>query len=58
METISENKWNQYRRVQDGGRYNMFDPRAKRLTTLTRREWVTIMENYSDLKDKYEPEEK
>ena len=58
METISENKWNQYRRVQDGGLYNMFDPRAKRLTTLTRREWVTIMENYSDLKDKYEPEEK
>ena len=58
METISENKWNQYRRVQDGGLYNMFDPRAKRLTTLTRREWVTIIENYSDLKDKYEPEEK
>ena len=40
-----------YVRVQMGGRYNMFDPRARAATGLDKDEYVFVMENYDKLKE-------
>ena len=40
-----------YVRVQMGGRYNMFDPRARAATGMDKDEYIFVMENYSALKD-------
>lgn len=39
-----------YERVRQGGRFNMFDPRARQLTGLDREEYLYVLENYSSLK--------
>ena len=31
----------------------MFDPRAREMTHLSREQWVAIMEQYSELENKY-----
>ena len=40
-----------YVRVQMGGRYNMFDPRARAATGMDKAEYILVMENYSALKE-------
>lgn len=40
-----------YVRVQMGGRYNMFDPRARAATGMDKDEYVFVMENYDKLKE-------
>jgi len=40
-----------YVRVQMGGRYNMFDLRARAATGLDADEYVFVMENYDALKE-------
>ena len=42
--------WRAYERVRLGGRFNMFDPRARTLTTMSRDEWVFCMEHYEALR--------
>jgi len=39
-----------YRKVQMGGKWNMFDPQARRATKLTPSEYVFVMKNYEALK--------
>ena len=51
---INEEQWNEYREVQDSGMFNMFDPQARAMTELTKDEWLYILKNYSELKEKYE----
>ena len=51
---INEEQWNEYRDVQDSGEFNMYDPRAREMTSLSRSEWIYILKNYSELKEKYE----
>ena len=51
---INEEQWNEYREVQDSGAWNMFSPQARAETSLTKEEWLYILKNYSELKDKYE----
>ena len=46
---ITENMFNQFLKVQRGGQYNMFDPRARAVTDLSKEEWVTIMQEYEKL---------
>lgn len=53
-ETINKAEWEEYRFVQDSGLYNMYDPNARAMTTLSRSKWLHIMKNYSELKTKYE----
>ena len=53
---INEDQWNEYREVQDSGLVNMFTPEARAMTDLTKKEWLYILKNYSELKDKYEGE--
>ena len=46
---ITKDKFQEYKRVQESGAYNMFDPRARELTELSKAEWVTIMREYEKL---------
>jgi len=40
-----------YRKVQMGGKYNMFDPRAVRATKLADTEYSFVMKNYVRLRE-------
>jgi len=53
MTVINSEQFNQFLNVQQSGMFNMYDPQARMMTDLTRSEWVSIMENYDELYDKY-----
>ena len=40
-----------YRKVQMGGKYNMFDPRAVRATGLSESEYCVVLKNYVKLRE-------
>jgi len=42
--------WKSYERVRKGGRYNMFDPRARRATGLSGERYSFVMKHFSKLK--------
>lgn len=42
--------WKAYERVRKGGRWNMFDPRARRAASLSEDKYSFVMDNYSELK--------
>lgn len=42
--------WRAYEKVRSDGRYNMFDPRARRATRLSVAAYSFVMKNYSALK--------
>lgn len=44
------NAWKVYESVRKRGKYNMFDPRARRLTGLTKEDYTFVMRNFSALK--------
>ena len=46
---ISKEKFDEYKKVQMSGMFNMFDPRARAVTDLSKEEWVTIMQEYEKL---------
>ena len=46
---IDFDKFKQYKKVQESGKYNMFDPKARAMTDLTEDEWVRIMKAYKTL---------
>jgi len=43
--------------VRKSGLYNMFDPRAREMTHLSREQWVKIMKQYAELENKYKESE-
>ena len=48
---ITEEKFKEYKKVQESGMFNMFDPRAREMTDLSKGEWVTIMKEYKTLNE-------
>ena len=46
---ITKSKFDEYKTVQKSGMFNMFDPKAREMTSLTKDEWVTIMREYNKL---------
>ena len=46
---ITKEKFDEFKRVQMSGAYNMFDPRDREMTDLSKDEWVTIMQEYKKL---------
>ena len=53
METITKEQYQEFLQVQQGGLYNMFDIRARQMTSLTKDQWIYIMSNYGKLEKKY-----
>lgn len=50
---ITEGEFQSYENVRSRGRFNMFDPRARQATGLSKEKYLYIIENYSDLMNKY-----
>ena len=50
---ITKDEFLDYETVKRSGFYNMLDSQAREMTDLSREQWVTIIENYSELKNKY-----
>ena len=46
---ITKSKFDEYKTVQKSGMFNMFDPKAREMTSLTKDEWTTIMREYKKL---------
>lgn len=42
--------WREYECIREGGDFNMFDPRARRMTSMSVSEWLYCMEHYDNLK--------
>ena len=51
---ITEEEFAQYIDVQDSGMFNMFSPQAREMTTLSKDQWIYILRNYDELREKYE----
>ena len=54
---ITAEEFNEYLAVQDSGMFNMFDPRAREMSSLDKRQWLYALENYDELSLIYEGEE-
>ena len=54
IKSLTKEKFEEYVDVQKSGYYNMWDPRAREMTSLTEEEWLTIIKNYSKLKEKWD----
>ena len=57
MSEITKEEFKSFVKVQKSGMYNMYDPEAIRKTGLDKDTYITVMKNYSTLKEKYEKEE-
>jgi hypothetical protein len=42
--------WQTYESIRQGGLFNMFDPRAMAMTSMSAEEWTFCMKHYSALK--------
>ena len=51
---VSKKEWDEYISIKDSGMFNMFDPRAREMSTLTKSQWVYIISNYDELSLIYE----
>ena len=47
---ITKDEFLDYETVRRSGFYNMFDPQAREMTDLSKDQWITIIENYSEKK--------
>ena len=52
---VTKKQFKEYLDVQESGLYNMFDPRARELTSLSKAQWINIITNYSVYHDKWGP---
>lgn len=43
--------WREYESIRASGEFNMFDPRARRMSEMSVSEWVFCMEHYADLRE-------
>ena len=46
---ITKKDFLEYKRVQKNGAFNMFDPRAREMTNLSKDQWSRIMKEYGKL---------
>ena len=49
MIDITKEKFDEYVTVQRSGMFNMFDPQARAMTTLSKEQWVKCMTDYHKL---------
>tara|TARA_Y100000310_G_scaffold342969_1_gene448521 strand:+ start:952 stop:1122 length:171 start_codon:yes stop_codon:yes gene_type:complete len=52
--SITEEDWKAYRNVQKSGAFNMWDPKAIRMSGLPEDKYLHIISNYGDLAEKFE----
>ena len=50
---VSREDFQEYKNVLESGDYNMFDPRAREMTDLSKDQWIDIIKNYSKYREMY-----
>lgn len=53
MLIITEEQFKEYLYVQQDSLYNMFDPRARKMTSLNKKQWMNIITNYKVYHNKW-----
>jgi len=51
MIEITQEDFLEYKKVQESGMFNMFDPQARQMTNLSKEQWVKIMQEYKKLNE-------
>ena len=51
MVEVTQKDFLEYKKVQESGMFNMFDPQARQMTNLSKEEWVKIMQEYKKLNE-------
>jgi len=46
---ITKEDFLEYKEVQESGEFNMFDPRAREMTSLSKDQWLRIIKEYKKL---------
>ena len=49
MRIITKEMFLEYEKIRKNGKYNMYSPEARRRTTMSIKEWQTIMRDYDKL---------
>ena len=49
MRIITKQMFLEYEKIRKSGKYNMYNPEARRLTSMSIKEWQTIMRDYDKL---------
>tara|TARA_R100000781_G_scaffold25537_3_gene18793 strand:- start:911 stop:1084 length:174 start_codon:yes stop_codon:yes gene_type:complete len=49
MRIITKEMFLEYEKIRKSGKYNMYNPEARRLTSMSIKEWQTIMKDYDKL---------
>tara|TARA_R100001082_G_C4277892_1_gene122577 strand:- start:193 stop:366 length:174 start_codon:yes stop_codon:yes gene_type:complete len=49
MRIITKQMFLEYEKIRKSGKYNMYNPEARRLTSMSIKEWQTIMKDYDKL---------
>lgn len=53
MVEVTQEDFLQYKKVQESGMFNMFDPQARQMTNLSKEQWVKIMQEYKKLNESW-----
>ena len=53
---ITEEKFLEYEKIRQEGRYNMFDPKAREVAGLSKEKWFEIIRQYNQLYNKHKGE--
>lgn len=51
MVEVTQKDFLEYKKVQESGMFNMFDPQARQMTNLSKEQWVKIMQEYKKLNE-------
>jgi len=51
MVEVTQEDFLEYKKVQESGMFNMFDPQARQMTSLSKEQWVKIMQEYKKLNE-------
>ena len=54
MKLYKFDNYQEYKEVQETGMFNMLEPRAREMTTLSKEKWLYIIKNYNELTLIYE----
>jgi len=46
---ITKEDFLEYKEVQESGEFNMFDPRSREMTSLSKDQWLRIIKEYKKL---------
>ena len=50
---ITKEMFEEYKRIQASGMYNMLSPQAREMSSMDKKQWFAIIKNYNELNIKY-----